>query len=141
MAIAAKATTSPDSSKDSFELPEIPLVDRVAGTALQGAIDDLNRAYINVMRVAALLGPAEPLAPDLLDVPQQVIELFSDSRVVDRMLDMSFGFPLVKARIRDHHLVERMVKNGSGDSDAIRAFTDSFSLDVVTRATKKRRLP
>lgn len=136
----AKSAKAASPSKDELTLPEIPIIDRVAGTAFQAQIDELNRAYVNLLRTAALLGPAEPLAADLMDVPQQVIDLFTDSRVVDRMLDMSFGFPLVKARIRDPNLVSRMVNDGSGDADAIRAFTDSFSLDLVTRATKKRRL-
>lgn len=114
-------------------------IDLVTGSAIQQRIDELNRAFIELLRTAALLGPAEPLAAQLIGTSQEVIDLFAEDHVCHRMLSMSFGFPLVKARILDHNVIKSMVSDGNADAHAVKAITESFSLDIVSKASGKRR--
>jgi len=117
----------------------IPSVENVTGRTLQSAINDLNRAWLNLLRAAALLGKSEPLSASLLDLPWETILMFEDPRVIDRMMDQSFGFPLVKARIQEPRVIAQIIEPGSSDDAAVRALTASMPRDVLDKAFAKRR--
>ena len=136
---SAPAVTLPVGA-DLVPMQAAPSIDRVAGPVLQEAIASVNRAYLNLMRVAALMGPAEPLAPALLDMPESVIQLFENPRVVDRMMDLSFGFPLVRGRIQDPQMISHMIGAGTGDAAGIAALTSTLTSEVIEKSTRRRLL-
>lgn len=116
-----------------------PAIGKVAGPALQQAIADVNAAWLNLVRLCALLGPSEPMAADLIGLSPALIEKFDNDYVMRRMRDMSLGFPLVRPTLSEATL-QHMINGGGAGSDAVlAAFTASMPLHLIERASKPAR--
>lgn len=115
-----------------------PVIGHVAGQALQQAISEVNRAWLELLRVCALLGPSEPLAAELVGVSEGVIARFDQDYVMRRLRDMSYGFPLVKPMLSDAALLEIIDGNGAGSDAVIASLTANMPLQVVERVSRPR---
>lgn len=116
-----------------------PAIGKVAGPALQQAIADVNAAWLNLVRLCALLGPSEPMAADLIGLSPSLIAQFDNDYVMRRMRDMSLGFPLVRPTLSETTL-QNMISGGGAGSDAvIAAFTSTMPLHLIERASKPPR--
>ena len=97
----------------------------------------MNKAIMNMLVVAARLGPAEPLASDLLGVDREVLEQLAVTGRAEMLLAQAHGLPLAALRISDPTTLRRVIGSGLGSPEAMSAITKSMPLELVQRATRK----
>lgn len=125
------------SGAPKYQTHDAPEIARLVGPALQEAIADVNKAIMNMLVVAARLGPAEPLASDLLGVDREVLEQLAVTGRAEMLLAQAHGLPLAALRISDPTTLRRVIGSGLGSPEAMSAITKSMPLELVQRATRK----
>lgn len=114
-----------------------PHINRVCGPAMQEAIEDLNKAFLNLCLTAARLGDSEPLAPALLGVSREVLDELANSGRAGMLMAQAYGLPLVESRFKDASILRQVIDSGLGSPEAVAAITKAMPLDIITKGNKR----
>lgn len=115
---------------------KLPEIQNVVGPALQQAVEEANKAILNLLVVSARLGDSEPLAPALLGVGREVLDELANTGRADILLAQAHGLPLFELRVKDPNVIKTVVRSGFGSQEAMALILKSMPLEVISKATK-----
>lgn len=109
----------------------------VCGPAITEAINEVNRAFINLCITAGRLGEAEPLAPVLLGVSREILDEIATTGRSGMLLAQAYGLPLVESRFKDPSVLRQIINSGFGSPEAISAVVKNMPLELMSKGYKR----
>ncbi|ABM59465.1 hypothetical protein [Verminephrobacter eiseniae] len=117
--------------------PISPIREGLVGPAFQEQIEVVNREFLKLINLAAILGESEPLAEVILGLSHEAIQELRNAGATQMLAAQAMGLPLVELRIKDAKTLQSIVQSGFGSQEAISIVLKSMPLELMTKARRR----